>query len=225
LSPRLADRLKAETRSLHTAAECSPFMGALLRGRMELPAYSALLRNLHAIYAVLEPALERHAQHPVIAPVYLPALWRTPALAHDLGLLHGANWADALPLQPATLDYCEHLLELDAHRPARLLAHAYVRYLGDLSGGQMLRGIVAKMLPPEQAAATAFYEFGDAAQTRALTQAFRDGLAQVTVDADEQDALVHEAQLSFEMHHRLFDESAESCGLAGQMAKFVQVAS
>jgi len=214
LSPRLADRLRTETRSLHTAAERSTFMGVLLRGRMQAPAYCALLRNLHAIYAVLEPALERHAKHPAIAAIYLPALWRTPALAHDLRLLHGADWAGAVPLQPATLTYCERLIELAAHRPARLLAHAYVRYLGDLSGGQMLRGIVAKTLLPEQAAATRFYEFGDAAQTGALTQAFRAGLAGIAIDADEQDALVHEAQLAFELHHRLFDELAEACGLA-----------
>lgn len=214
LIPSLAERLKTETRALHTAAERSTFMGVLLRGRMERPAYSALLRNLHAIYAVLEPALERHAQHPVIAPVYLPALWRTPALAHDLRVLHGARWADALPLQPAARDYRDRVLELDANRPALLLAHAYVRYLGDLSGGQMLRSIVAKTLPPEQAAATAFYEFGDAAQTQALTQAFRGGLVGITIDAQQQDVLVREARLAFEMHHRLFDELADACGLA-----------
>jgi len=214
LSPCLADRLRTETRALHTAAERSPFMGVLLRGRMEAPAYSALLRNLHAIYAVLEPSLERHAQHPVVAAVYLPGLWRTPALVHDLDLLHGAGWADALPLQATARVYRERLLELDAHRPARLLAHAYVRYLGDLSGGQMLRGIVAKMLPPDKGAATAFYEFGDAAQTRALTQAFRAGLVRIAVDAGEQHALVHEAQLAFELHRRLFEELAQACGLA-----------
>ena len=214
LTSSLAERLKSETRALHTAAERSTFMGVLLRGHMERTAYAALLRNLHAIYVVLEPALERHAQHPVIAAIYLPALWRTPALAHDLHLLHGAGWADALPLQPAARDYRDRVLELDASRPAPLLAHAYVRYLGDLSGGQMLRGIVAKTLLPEQATATAFYEFGDAARTHALTQAFRAGLAGIAVDAGEQDALVQEAQLAFQLHHRLFDELAEACSLA-----------
>jgi heme oxygenase (biliverdin-producing, ferredoxin) len=212
LSLSLADRLRTETRALHTAAERSTFMGALLRGRMPVSHYVLLLRNLHAIYEVLEPALSRHARHPAIAPVYLPALRRSGALAHDLGLLHGAGWADALPLQSATRRYRERLRELDIDHPERLLSHAYVRYLGDLSGGQILRGIVATMLPAEKVAATAFYEFGDAAQTRALQQAFRAGLAAIAVDEGQRDALVREAQLAFELHHRLFDElvAAES---------------
>jgi len=56
LTASLAERLKTETRALHTSAERSTFMGVLLRGRMERPAYCALLRNLHAIYALRDDA-------------------------------------------------------------------------------------------------------------------------------------------------------------------------
>jgi heme oxygenase (biliverdin-producing, ferredoxin) len=80
----LAERLKSETRRLHTEAERSLFMGVLLRGKMEQAAYCALLRNLHAIYAALEPALVRHAAHPALAPVFTPSLLRAPSLAADL---------------------------------------------------------------------------------------------------------------------------------------------
>lgn len=209
----LAERLKTETRALHTSAERSAFMGVLLKGRMERRAYCALLRNLHGIYAVLEPALERHAQHPAIAPVYLPALWRGPALEHDLDVLHGAGWRDDLPLQSAALDYTRRLRELGAARPALLLAHAYVRYLGDLSGGQMMGGIVARTLPSPDARAVAFYDFGDAECTRALTRAFRTGLGLVVADAALADELVREARHAFELHARLFDELANAYGL------------
>ena len=215
MSPSLAERLKTETRALHTAAERSAFMGVLLRGRMERPAYCALLRNLHAIYAVLEPALERQAQHPVIAPVYQPALWRTPALEHDLRVMHGPGWFGELPLQPAALDYSKRLSETEAAQPALLLSHAYVRYLGDLSGGQMLSGIVANSWPAGDACAVAFYDFGDAARTRELTQAFRAGLGAVEARPSLVDALVDEAKLAFGLHQRLFDELAIDCGLSG----------
>ena len=205
LTAPLAERLKAETRALHMAAERSVFMGALLRGELERPAYGALLRNLHAIYAVLEPALERHAGDPAIAPVYLPSLWRTRTLERDLLALHGPRWADELALQPAAIAYVERLREVDAAQPELLLAHAYVRYLGDLSGGQMLSGIVARSF---QRDAVAFYDFGDAPATQALTQAFRAGLAAVPADERRIDALVGEARLSFGLHQRLFDELA-----------------
>ena len=203
--PSLAERLKTDTRSLHTAAERSRFMVALMRGQVDRAAYCALLRNLSAIYAALEPALARHAGHPLIRPVHVPALFRTAALARDLALLHGPRWADEIPLQPATRDYVARLHELDAGRPALLLAHAYVRYLGDLSGGQMLRRVVAQNPALGGERGVAFYEFGDPAATRALTDAFRAGLASLAPDPPDADALVAEAQRAFALHQRLFD--------------------
>ena len=217
LIPTLAQRLKAETKTLHTAAERSRFMAALLRGQIGRAPYCAMLRNLHAIYAALEPALAGQAQHPIIAPVFLPVLARAEALADDLRTLHGADWAAAFELLPSSLRYVAHLHAIAAAQPERLLAHAYVRYLGDLSGGQMLRRIVAASLglPLSHAAGcgTAFYDFGDAASTQALTLAFRAGLSGVVVDEDGAAAIVAEARLAFEWHHRLFDELAWAAGL------------
>ena len=221
LPASLPTRLRDETRELHTAAERSRFMNTLLRGSMLRPAYCALLRNLHAIYAVLEPALTRHATDPVLAPVLTaavrPALWRSATLVADLQQLHGAGWAEAIALQATTERYLQRLHGLSATRPELLLAHAYVRYLGDLSGGQVLSRIVAGSLagwtPSMATAAVAFYDFGDAAQTLALTQAFRAGLNAVRVDASTADALVAEARLAFELHSALFDDLALACGL------------
>ena len=210
----LAQRLKTETRALHTAAERSRFMGVLLRGQMQRPAYLALLRNLHVLYATLEPALARHATHPVLAPVFAPALFRTLALEHDLRALGEPGTHHAIALQPATLAYGARLRELDAWEPELLLAHAYVRYLGDLSGGQMLRRIVAQGKAFDGRSGVAFYEFGDAVETHALTQAFRAGLGRVDVSEASENAIVAEARSSFELHRRLFDELAGACGLA-----------
>lgn len=214
MSPSLAERLKTETRALHTAAERSTFMGALLRGRIERPAYCALLRNLHAIYAALEAALARHATHALIAPVHAPALSRTAALASDLLVLHGPAWASEIVLQPAAVGYVARLHEVVATQPGLLLAHAYVRYLGDLSGGQMLRRIVAQSAALAGERGVAFYDFGDATATRDLTHAFRAGLASVSADAVQADALIEEAKLAFGLHQRLFDELAFDASLA-----------
>jgi heme oxygenase len=208
VSASLADRLKHETRALHAAAERSNLMSALLGGRVERPTYCALLRNLVAIYAALEPALRRHAGDPLLAPVHAPALHRTAALAQDLALLHGAGWAADIALQPAALAYVGRLHELDADRPGLLLAHAYVRYLGDLSGGQMLRRVVSQNAALGGEQGVAFYDFGDPLATRALTDAFRAGLVSITPDAAVADDLVAEAKLAFELHQQLFTQLA-----------------
>ena len=206
--PSLAQRLKAETKALHTAAERSRFMAVLLRGQMGRAPYCAMLRNLHAIYAALEPALARRARHPVIAPVFLPGLVRTDALADDLLALHGADWPSAFELLPTSLRYVAHLHAIEAGHPERLLAHAYVRYLGDLSGGQMLRRIVRQSmaLPPGQG--TAFYEFGTSEETVQLKRAYREGLEQLQPDEATARAIVAEARRAFELHMQLFEELA-----------------
>lgn len=211
VSVRLAQRLRDETRTLHVDAEQTPFMSALLRGRIDRVAYAALLRNLYAIYEVLEPALARHAAHPALAPLNLPVLARLTSLRDDLARI--ADPSDATcDLRPAAVRYVARLRELDAAHPELLLAHAYVRYLGDLSGGQLLRDIVARSPGLALRAGTAFYEFGDAAATSNLAADFRSSLDRAVVD--DPDAVVAEARLAFTRHRELFDELARGFGLS-----------
>lgn len=215
----LAGRLRDETRALHTEVERSALMQALLRGKLGLAAYCMLLRNLHPIYTALEAALERHAADPVLAPVGIAALFRREALARDLGHLHGASWPGDFAVLPAARRYAARLEQLSAGNHALLVAHAYVRYLGDLSGGQLLRRIVGESLPAAADAGTAFYDFGDAARTRELTQRFRAGLAAIDADAAQADAIVAEARLAFGWHADLFRELAEAVGLSAAVAR------
>ena len=186
-------------------------MSVLLRGRMERAAYAGLLCNLHAIYDALEPALVRHAAHPALAPLNLATLARLPSLRDDLVRI--ADPSDvAAELRPAAVRYVVRLHELDVADPELLLAHAYVRYLGDLSGGQLLRDIVARSAGLAPHAGIAFYEFGDAPSASVLAAAFRSSLDRAVVD--DPDAVVAEARVAFTWHRALFDELAQGFGLA-----------
>ena len=214
LSSTLPERLKNQTRSLHMQVERSAFMNTLLRSKMNRRSYVAMLRNLHAIYAALEAALARHAGDAAIAPIYEEALFRTEPPARDLQVLHGPGWPDAIGVQPACEAYVARLGQIADAGPADLLvAHAYVRYLGDLSGGQLLRRIVAESFHPPAGTGTSFYDFGDAARTAQLTAAFRAGLGEVSHDSERIEAIVGEAVAAFERHKALFDELAAACGV------------
>ncbi len=208
MTPGLPERLRNETRTLHTEVERGPLMHALLRGQLGRPAYCLLLRNLHAIYITLEAALTQHATHPLLAPLFLPPLFRADALARDLDVLHGVGWQRDLKNQPACETYVQRLRHLRHNDPALLVAHAYVRYLGDLSGGQMLKRIVGDSLQPGPGAGTAFYDFGDQDQTEALTLAFRAGLSALPVDEAQTTRIVAEARSAFELHRDLFRQLA-----------------
>jgi len=201
--PGLAARLKADTRALHTLAERSGVMADLVQGRLSLAGYCALLRNLQAIYAALEAGLD---QHPPDARLWCPPLRRLQALTQDLASLDaGARSADA-PLAAATVAYVARLTALAQTQPLLLLAHAYLRYLGDLHGGQMLARLVQQRFGLDAAAGITFYAFGDAAQVEALKKDFRAGLDALALTPAQTDAFVAEACEAFRRHQALFDE-------------------
>lgn len=211
----LAALLRQETHTLHKRVESSAFMKALLGGQVAKSAYVLLLRNLEPIYAELEEGLTRHASAPGIAPIAMQALFRLPNLHRDLQFLHGALWFEELPQLGACSAYVNHLQAIQIHSPERLMAHAYVRYLGDLSGGQMLRHIVVRSLKLTDANnGVDFYNFGESHDVAALVKTFRLGLNQIGAAADgHTGALVEEALVAFELHVNLFHDLARACGL------------
>ena len=142
----LGHQLKTATATMHRRVERTAFMAGLLRGQVDRRRYAGLLHNLQALYAALEDALARHATTPGVAPVVMPELFRSQAIAADLQALAGADARAGAPLARATQQYVERLKELSAAKPGLLVAHAYVRYLGDLNGGQALRRVVARSL-------------------------------------------------------------------------------
>jgi heme oxygenase (biliverdin-producing, ferredoxin) len=204
----LAERLRAATWPQHKTVEQSPFVQAMLRGHLDRAAYCLLLRSLREIYVALEHGLAMSSGHPALAPVDAAQMFRSKALAEDLAHLHGPGWKADLAPQATAVRYARHLVEIADVRPELLLAHAYVRYLGDLSGGQALRRVIARSLGLPDGDGTRFYEFMDAS---ALAQGFRAGLATVGEETACHADVVAEARAAFDLHERLFDELERSC--------------
>jgi heme oxygenase len=173
-----------------------------------------LLQQLLPVYAALEPLVTAHATHPWLASVWGAELARTEALRADLGAQTDAPWL------PATTAYVQRLQRLgdgSSDSVARLLAHVYVRHLGDLSGGQILQRVLGKTTAlrddPGLPAALAFHHFGTAADVERLKARMRDGLAALPAQGAAADAAEDEALWAFAQHLRLFDELAAARGL------------
>jgi heme oxygenase len=193
-------------------------MRELLRGRLERGAYCVLLRNLHEIYSCLEDALDRHSAHPFVSALDLPGLRRRAALAADLQSLCGERW-NQIGIANAAGLYAARLREVNETRAELLVAHAYVRYLGDLSGGQILRRIVAGSLRLADGVGTAFYDFGD--EPGVLADAFRSRLDSLNADESVANDIVAEAQRAFAFHVRVFEELAATPPLAARQFPLV----
>ncbi|WP_127996340.1 biliverdin-producing heme oxygenase [Piscinibacter defluvii] len=197
----LSATLRERTAAAHRRVEGTPFVRALLAGRLDRAGYTLLLRSLHEVYAALEAAL---GAQPALAPLVHPALPRSEALGEDLVLLHGPRWREELAPRPASIGYARRLGELAAAQPLLLAAHAYVRYLGDLSGGQVLGRIVQRSLGLAGEAGTRFYRFE--APPDSLAQGLRAGLDALVVDAPQREAPLDEALAAFGRHEHLFAE-------------------
>ena len=208
---RLTERLRSATSAVHRELERGPFVSTMLRGALGRAAYVDLLRNLEPIYAALETALDRHAGEPALRTIDFTPLARTSRLREDIAALEPQLPTDARslpgsqPQEPSRV-YVRRLQDVAEAQPELLLAHAYVRYLGDLSGGQLLRRIVAVGLGSAPGVGVAFYDFGDADATAMLARRFRSGLDEAKVG--DPDGVVAEALLGFELHRRLFEALA-----------------
>lgn len=206
-TPSLAVRLREETRAEHRAAERGGFVHALMRGQLTRERYTHYLHALWPIYEALEAGLQRHARHPVAGRLALPELYRSPALAADLG-----DDLDLVPMPvvPAAIAYTERLYRLADAAPSLLVAHAYTRYLGDLSGGQMLRRGAARILglpvdAPHGSRGLAFYDF-PIGEAEAYKQAFRARLDALPIDAGQAAAIIGEARWAFAGTAAVFSE-------------------
>lgn len=201
---KLSSRLRQGAHDLHQVAERSGLMADLLRGRLTRVEYTLMLLNLQAIYVALEKGLA-HAS--IMPKMDFAPLYRADAIARDLAFL--GHWP-RVPLCAATKGYVQHLEVLSASGSPLLLAHAYVRYLGDLHGGQMLRRCVSRVLQSQDKQGLSFYDFGPTERVNQLIAAFRTELDQTPLGPGQTETLVQEVRLGFGMHIELFKQLRNS---------------
>lgn len=190
----LSRQLQSATRALHRSVERTPVVQALMGQTLPRAVYARLLAALLPIYLVLEEALAAHAWRD---RVDLPALARAHALRADLLRLGGGG-----PPSRAGERHARRIRAVADREPARLAGHAYVRYLGDLSGGQLMARAVQQAYPPGDA--VAFYDFGGAAQVARLKAQLRGALD--ALPPGQHAAVVDEAVRSFALSAELFEE-------------------
>jgi heme oxygenase len=194
-----AARLRAGTALLHARAERTGAIAAMLRGQVDRATYALLLHNLLQAYRAIEDGLERHRASPLLAQFARPEYYRAAPLAADLLAVVGSDRAQGLALLPAGARYA-HRASLAAEGNGELLiAHSYVRVLGDLSGGQTLARVLARalLLPAE---ALRFFAFPDIADLGAAKAAYRAALDETGPRLVAPERVLREAQVAFRLN-------------------------
>lgn len=209
MSLDLALRLREGTQQSHTTAENTAFMKCFLKGIVEWEPFRKLTADLYFLYSALEDEIRRHVDHPVVGPMYFPELERRAKLEQDLAFYYGDNWRDQIVASQEGKNYVARIQEISATNPALLVAHSYVRYMGDLSGGQSLRNIVrsALNLPPDKG--TGLHEFDQIATVEARREfkgKYRDALNSLPVDETLAEQIVAEANAAFQLNRNVFHE-------------------
>lgn len=203
----LSVALRTTTAAAHESAERSSFISDLMEGRACRRAFVALAAQQLVIYRALEEVLHEHyADDPVLAHVDDRRLDRVAALEHDLEVLVGPDYevrlADGrLPLTGATVAYASYLRE--HHSTEVILANHYVRYLGDLSGGQIIATLAGRHydIPAD---GLSFYRFEGIDKLKVYKDGYRAALDGIPLGEAQRQATLDAAVHAFQLNESVF---------------------
>ncbi|MFF4228113.1 heme oxygenase (biliverdin-producing) [Streptomyces sp. NPDC001820] len=199
--------IRVASHEQHTEAETSAFMSNMLGGRLGVRAYARYTEQLWFVYRALEEGAQSLREDPVAGPFIRPELMRTAELERDLAHLRGPDWRTGLAPLPATAAYAARVAQCARDWPAGYVAHHYTRYLGDLSGGQIIRDKAERTWGfARKGDGVRFYVFERIPNPSAFKRGYRELLDAVNVDDLEKQRIVDECKRAFEYNGAVFRE-------------------
>jgi heme oxygenase len=199
-------QLKTETKKSHTAAENTKFVGSFLRGVISKESYKQLVANFYFIYRAMEEEFEKHKESPILGPVHSKVLNRVNNLERDLRYYYGPIWRYHIKPTEQCQRYVDRIREVSDDEPELLIGHHYTRYMGDLSGGQILKGIAEKSLKLRPGEGLHFYEFEGIDDKKAFKEQYRATLNTIPINQSMANAIITEANWAFRLNMFMFDE-------------------
>ncbi|MDO9395300.1 MAG: biliverdin-producing heme oxygenase [Herbiconiux sp.] len=201
--------LRERTWTGHSDSEGAGFMTDLMSGKGSRDDYIALVAQHFFIYEAIEAAAERMKNDPVAAAFISPKLTRLPAIEEDLRFLIGDDWKSRITPLPTTARYVRRIDEVAATWNGGFIAHHYTRYLGDLSGGQIIRTLMQRQFGFETNG-VGFYLFGDIAKPKEFKETYRSQLDAVDWDDAERERVIDEVLVAYRFNTELFLDLAQA---------------
>lgn len=133
----MATRLREITMENHKKAERSQFIGRIIKKTLTPHQYYLYLANMLPMYSVLEEAAGKTDIFKGIGSIK-----RVNHLKSDVEELEKIHKFRKPFIANATYEYCDYIMNHISTDREKLLAHVYVRHMGDLSGGQIIKKMI-----------------------------------------------------------------------------------
>ena len=128
--------LREHTNTKHREAEDTPFVQYMLHGNITAPHYALYLQQIQAVYA----AIEHYAGVSGLLEDF-PDIRRAAYMQEDIEEL---GYALPETLLPSVRRWCQRIEDLyNSDQRDLIMAHVYVRHMGDMYGGK----VIAKRVP------------------------------------------------------------------------------
>lgn len=202
----LATQLREGTSKSHSMAENVSFVKSFLGGVIDKESYKKMIANLYFVYVAIEDAMELNCTHECIKPIFYKELNRCKSLEKDLEFYYGKDWKNKISPSAATEAYVERIRTVSLNKPELLVAHAYTRYLGDLSGGQILKKIAQRAMNLKDNKGLAFYDFEQIEDEQNFKQNYKAALDKLPIPEEETSKIIAEANISFNLNMKMFQE-------------------
>jgi heme oxygenase len=203
----IAMMLREGTAEKHQETEKVPYIRAIFRGGLDPQTYTLQLESLHFVYDSMENLFRTHKDHPILSKLYFPELFRADTLKEDLEFFKTKFGTKVRgTISPKTKSYMDHIEAAAKTNPMLLVAQAYVRYLGDLSGGQVIQKVLTKTFSLDEQEGTNFYKFPLINDLQAFKGIYRTALDTLPLNEEEKAALLEESKKVFDLNKDLFVE-------------------
>nr|QCI07027.1 Heme oxygenase [Haraldiophyllum bonnemaisonii] len=206
MSTNLAQQLREGTTKSHSMAENVSFVKSFLGGVVDKKSYRKLVANLFFVYVAIEEEIEKNKEHIAVKSIYFPELYRRSSLIEDLEYYYGSNWLNQVEPSLATQVYVDRIHNVGNNQPELLISHAYTRYMGDLSGGQILKKIAQNAMNLPDDFGTSFYNFNSIKDDKVFKDAYRDSLNNIPLSNKEIEQIIGEANIAFNLNMKMFQE-------------------
>nr|YP_009392499.1 Heme oxygenase [Caloglossa monosticha]ARW61061.1 Heme oxygenase [Caloglossa monosticha] len=206
MSTNLAKQLREGTTKSHSMAENVSFVKSFLGGVVDKKSYRKLVANLFFIYSAIEQQIEKNKDHEAIKSIYFPELFRQSSLAQDLNYYYGVNWSNQITPSSATKLYINRINSIGINQPELLVAHAYTRYIGDLSGGQILKKIAVNAMNLTNNVGVSFYDFKAIEDEKSFKEKYKKALNNIPLNDIQISQVITEANIAFNLNMQIFKE-------------------